>query len=228
MLNGRISDRRMTTGEASAILKDMLSDTLKEGDPLPTTHSLKATVLSWLSKDGAPLELRRIAGHRMDPSSKSVLTYSRDALLSVMVRIAKILHKIREGLFDPDSNRAEFMLAQLRNDNQEVVISQAAEASESEDDVQEVPDASEEAKTLWQHLHPNNKPPAITSLPVQEMVQHSVSGVIHFVQIDLDVQLEFLRCGRLVSSKFHKLINQDPVEWPICKVCEANWRANQT
>ena len=225
LLNGSISHRRMTTGEASAILKDMLADTLNEGDCSPTTHSLKATVLSWLSKDGAPLELRRIAGHHMDPSSRSVLTYSRDALLSVLVRINKIILKIADGSFDPDQTRAEFLLDNTFNAVNQVV-SQTELPSESEDDVEDVPDALSEAPHIWNHLRPENTPPAIRDLPVSDMIQHSVSGVIHFVQRDSNTQLDFLRCGRLVTDRYNRLVNKDPLEWPLCKVCESSYRAS--
>ena len=225
LLNGKLSDRRMTTGEASAILKDMLSDVTSEGDPLPTTHSLKATVLSWLSKDGAPLELRRIAGHHMDPSSRSVLTYSRDALLSVMVRVNKILKKIRDGSFEPDAPRAQFLLQAAEGQSEETEA-KANTSSESDEDVAEVPDALNEAPQLWNQLHPDNKPPALLNYPLEEMVQHSISGVVHFVQVDLEVQLQFLRCGRPLTDRFAKLVNKDPIEWPLCKVCEANWKAS--
>lgn len=225
LINGQISSRRMTTGEASAILKDMLADVTPENSQLPTTHSLKATILSWLSKDGAPFELRRIAGHHMDPASRSVLTYSRDALLSVLVRVNKILAKIRDGTFDPDANRAEFVLNQLEagSTSHKPNLSE----SESEDDVAEIPDALNEASDLWKHVHPDNKPPAIVDLPVAQLVQHATSGIVHIVQNDLDVPLNFLRCGRPVTDRFALAVKGDPVEWPICKVCEANWRSSQ-
>jgi hypothetical protein len=215
----------MTTGEASVVLKEMVAEVTEEGVPLPTTHSLKATVLSWLSKDGAPLELRRIAGHHMDPSSRSVLTYSRDALLSVLVRVNKIITKIRDGVFDPDQSRAQFLLNSMMDSRAEV-LPQTDLVSESDDDVEDVPEASTEATELWNHVWPENKPPAIVEFPLEQLVQHSLSGVIHFVIRDPGSQLDFLRCGRVLTKRYSRLVNRDPVEWPICKICETNYKAS--
>jgi hypothetical protein len=83
-----------------------------------------------------------------------------------------------------------------------------------------------EATVLWQHLHPDNKPPAITGYPLEDLVQRASSGIVHFVQRDLDVQLLFLRCGKPVADRYNKVIHQDPIEWPMCRVCEANWKAS--
>jgi hypothetical protein len=229
LTSGRWSDRRMTTGEASSMLNDMLTDYVSpEGNSVskPSTHSCKATVLSWLSKDGAKLELRRIAGHHMDPGSKSVLTYSRDALLSVMIRVAKIVNKIKGGTFVPDEERAEAMLRSVY-ESSKTVLPQASHVSESEDDIESIADASTEAVELWSYLNPDTMPPAIVQFPKEQVYRHAITGVIHLEQYDLTTPLGVLRCGRPLTSRYSKAVNLDPVEWPICKQCESNWNQQQ-
>eukprot|EP00435_Cladocopium_sp_Y103_P046174 s2442_g13.t1 len=71
------------------------------------THSLKATLLSWMAKCSCPEDLRRLAGYHVDPGSKSALEYSRDAQAPVLHAIEGIMMIIRENLFNPDVSRAQ-------------------------------------------------------------------------------------------------------------------------
>eukprot|EP00435_Cladocopium_sp_Y103_P021672 s5678_g5.t1 len=70
------------------------------------THSLKATLLSMMSKAGCATDLRRLAGYHIDPSSKMALEYSRDAQAPVLHALQAINMAIQNGLFDPDASRA--------------------------------------------------------------------------------------------------------------------------
>ena len=98
----------MTTSELTLFLREFLVGigvTLAPDDKT-SSHSLKCTMLSWLSKvGGISLEDRRIAGHHMDPGSRSALTYSRDELCRMMFTEEKILQRIRKGQFKPDDSR---------------------------------------------------------------------------------------------------------------------------
>ena len=71
------------------------------------SHSLKATLLSWMAKCSCDEPLRRLAGYHVDPGSKSALEYSRDAQAPVLYALEGILLIIREGLFKPDLSRAK-------------------------------------------------------------------------------------------------------------------------
>ena len=70
-------------------------------------HSLKATVLSWMSKCNCAESLRRLAGYHVDPGSKSALEYSRDGQSPVLYEIEGSILIIRAGLFRPDESRAK-------------------------------------------------------------------------------------------------------------------------
>ena len=63
---GGWTGRPLTTGEATLWLRELLilgGDTKLSASKV-STHSLKATVLSWAAKANLPLEVRRILGHQ--------------------------------------------------------------------------------------------------------------------------------------------------------------------
>ena len=103
-------DRRMTTAEGSYWLKDLLVlSGLKEPEASGfSTHSLKATLLSWAAKSATfDLQERLILGHHLDEETKMAVTYSRDAIAATMVKVYRMLETLRRGIFDPDASRAE-------------------------------------------------------------------------------------------------------------------------
>ena len=60
------------------------------------THSLKATVLSWLSKAACPSDLQRRAGYHVSASEKNPLEYERDGQAGFC-----ILYMLRIPAFRP-------------------------------------------------------------------------------------------------------------------------------
>ena len=112
-------DRRMTTGELTLYLREFVvgSGIQLLQDDRTSSHSLKCTVLSWLSKaGGVSLEDRRIAGHHLDPANRSALTYSRDELCRLMHTEERILIRIRRGVFKPDDSRVMRLAAMVKED----------------------------------------------------------------------------------------------------------------
>ena len=71
-----------------------------------TSHSLKATCLSWAAKAGLPVSTRRILGGHAQPGDVSVLEYSRDAMSAPLKALDGVLEQIRNGHFDPDKTRS--------------------------------------------------------------------------------------------------------------------------
>eukprot|EP00435_Cladocopium_sp_Y103_P068105 s236_g31.t1 len=93
--------------QATVWMREILSH-LRPGVPVKDlgTHSLKATVLSWLAKCCCSESLRRVAGYHIDPSSKSALEYSRDGQAPVLHAIEGVYIIISQGLFRPDESRS--------------------------------------------------------------------------------------------------------------------------
>ena len=71
-----------------------------------TSHSCKATVLSWAAKSGMPLGGRRLLGGHAKQGARTPLEYSRDALAGPLLRLASMYEAIRVGDFMPDSTRS--------------------------------------------------------------------------------------------------------------------------
>lgn len=103
------TSRRVTTGEGTKWLRHLLvlgGCSQAEADAV-STHSLKCTILSWMSKAGVDIALRRLMGHHSDPAMKSALTYSRDAMAAPLAEVQKVVDAINSGDFRPDDSRAE-------------------------------------------------------------------------------------------------------------------------
>jgi hypothetical protein len=73
-----------------------------------SSHSLKATCLSWCSKAGVSREHRQVLGYHVVPGTQSVLHYSRDEQAEPLRQLSAVLLNIRLGKFDPDSSRSGY------------------------------------------------------------------------------------------------------------------------
>ena len=105
---GFIHGVRMQTDEAAIHLREIL---IEWGIPIEeaalyTSHSLKATILSWCAKMGVPFKARRMLGYHAKSSEKSTLCYSRDAMAWPLRHLGKALQLIADGFFDPDTTRS--------------------------------------------------------------------------------------------------------------------------
>ena len=71
--NNKWADRPMTTSEGSQALREILAIAGEPTDGI-STHSLKATLLSWASKAHMSISDRRLLGHHVDKDEVSPLT----------------------------------------------------------------------------------------------------------------------------------------------------------
>ena len=98
----------MTANQATDIMRQLL---LRDGAVAReveayTSHSCKATVLSWMAKAGGKIADRRLLGGHAKPGEFTTLEYSRDALAGPVPAVAVVYQHIREGKFVPDSTRS--------------------------------------------------------------------------------------------------------------------------
>jgi len=95
-------------GEANSVLRGFLLRLGVQGPDARrhSTHSCKATLLSWASKHGMRGELRRLLGGHAKPKERMVLEYSRDALAPALHALTLLLADIRVGRFSPDADRS--------------------------------------------------------------------------------------------------------------------------
>ena len=95
----------MSASEATAWLRDFLHGTQGFAPEMIGSHSCKTTLLTWAGRSiqvpFTPSE-RRLLGHHLDPSMKSVLCYSRENYTTLYAKVLSMFRLIRTGDFDPD------------------------------------------------------------------------------------------------------------------------------
>ena len=211
-------DRRMTTAEGSYWLKDLLVLAgLKEPEASGfSTHSLKATLLSWAAKSATfDLQERLILGHHLDEETKMAVTYSRDAIAATMVKVYRMLETVRQGIFDPDASRAEriamatglnHLATHLPEKNEmeldlgERLQKEMERADQCETDVDE-----DGAEIQPVKIPEESQSGARSEFPPVESahcVVHRLSGIVHCMETSS------LLCGRRMS------LNMKPIDFP--------------
>ena len=98
-------DRYITSQELNAFLKRIFAT---GGRPIAgrkiTTHSMKATGLSWCSKPGISQEHRAILARHATSVQGAAVLYSRDLLSSALRSFVRVLESIKGQTFDPDKS----------------------------------------------------------------------------------------------------------------------------
>ena len=72
-----------------------------------SSHSGKATLLSWSAKFGLPLEIREILGRHSRAASTTAAIYSRDLQGHAIESLVKVLNSVKAGRFDPEACRSK-------------------------------------------------------------------------------------------------------------------------
>lgn len=220
--------RRMSTGELSLYLREFLVASHIEipADSRISSHSMKATFLSWLAKfGGVSLEDRRIAGHHLDPDSRSPLTYSRDELCRLMKIFEDILKAIRAGSFRPDDSRVMRLAVMIQASSgpqlQEKILDGDPQVSDSEAGDSDICPEDLEARSAGVLLGE-----ALTADQVSTVYSkmHIYSRTVHIQSAE---GARFL-CGRPITRNFDELDKAVPAsDLLVCKRCSQSYRSGQ-
>jgi hypothetical protein len=110
-LDGAFSKTKLSTSDASSWLRDLLKlgNFKAEQRDQVSSHSLKATPLSWCAKYGLNLATRQVLGYHASAANTSAAHYSRDELAAPLRAFEEVLEAIREGRFRPDQTRSGYM-----------------------------------------------------------------------------------------------------------------------
>ena len=105
--DGKFLQRSMTSGEATQYLREGLRLGGAEANSVArkSTHSMKSGVLSWAARFDILEDTRRLLGHHVHPTMKSILTYSRDALAGPLAHVWDMFQAIVAKEFDPSDSR---------------------------------------------------------------------------------------------------------------------------
>ena len=203
----------MSSSEATIWLREILvlcGFDSKAVEPY-TSHSFKATLLSWSAKRATFTDAeRRRMGHHVDPADKSMLLYSRDAYASLAVKIRLMLDDIIKKKFQPDLSRVA-RIAELLGEHA-CEPESCSEASSLNEDERNDLDPSTALQTA-----PRRRPVVPSdfgNLPIEHCLVHRLSGVVHATS-------DFLRlcCGRKVSSNYVEFETTCMDEESLCQQC---------
>ena len=77
-------------------------------EPAVSSHSLKATTLSWCARFGTSPASRSLLGRHTSCLNETFAIYSRDLVCAPVVELQGVIDSICDGTFSPDCQRSEF------------------------------------------------------------------------------------------------------------------------
>ena len=214
----------MSASEATVWLREFLEGSENFRPEMLGSHPCKTTLLTWAGRSVrvvfTPSE-RRLLGHHLDPSMKSVLCYSRESYTSLYSKVLGMFRLIRSGDYNPDQSAIDSVV-QMAEESGEVHAEPIQETegadihSDSESSVASmeslrVPEeGDDERNTQCISLFP-----AFPGVPEASMFVHRVSGLVHVAHED-----DVLICGRPTSlhfKPFSKVADREHLE--SCRQC---------
>ena len=220
------TDSPMSASEATYWLREFLGESLLPFESFRFgSHSCKSTLLTWAGRcvkiQFSPME-RRLLGHHLEPSMKSILTYSREAYTNVYSKVLMMFRSMRDGTYNPDMPAVErvVQLSDPSNDEQHAPAAddlfQGGADSDSESSVaSECGAAGEECygSGFADDAVAISLFPDFPGVPESELLVHKVSKLVHALNED-----GFLVCGRAPSLNF-KPYSQMVSERELCEGC---------
>ena len=217
-------NRPMSAAEGTLWLREILyMQGVDEDLERYSSHSLKATCLSWSAKSCTmTYEERLTQGHHVSPKHGMALLYSRDALAEILVKLARVVKAIEGRSFQPDLPRAERVAAALADDPSKYVHLPETKPDDREVEEPEMENNSEAGTDLSDAAEllvpdplcepPEVKPRVENPLKGKTWV-HVLSGVTHS-----EVTPGFLRCGRKITVNMRAMEDFE-VQSMVCQQC---------
>ena len=225
-LTGKWAGRRMTSGEGTLWLRECLAakdiEWLEDVKP-PTTHSCKATLLSWLSKAGNfTMAERQVMGHHLGRPSTSALTYGRQNFIPILVKVAVLLKRIVNDNFNPDAQPSRIVRQALLAMEEESngywsQMGMPVGVSESEDSPTTDVEDHEDLEISVGHLVVPDERRLVQLSQPENFEQHRLSGVVHLIMDD-----SRFACGRNRTANYLPAEQDFTLGVHICDQCKAS------
>ena len=191
-----------------------------------SSHSLKATVLSWMAKAGSDPHHRTILGHHSSQRG-SLEVYSRDMLSAPLRTLEDVLRQIRIGALHPDLTRSGHVQEPSKRDCREEPPEHAASNEEEEEDSSSSGSSSSSANSSsessdednaqhWTQLGSQDPNAVASAWGDHVMYQHTQSKVVH---IEADSELQLFKCGMKATSEHRHIQATAFLESRKCKRC---------
>ena len=221
---GRWSTRRMSSGEGALWLRECLAaqdiDVL-DTPKLPTSHSCKTTILSWMAKSGNfSVPDRQVMGHHLDRPSTSALTYGRQNFIPILVRIAALIKRIKDGNFIPDAKSSKMVTMAIEQMEQESNVHRYhAEGPldvASDDSASDVDD-NEDLEIAISQVVPGDERRCVSVRHHEKFEQHRLSGTVHLIADAMK-----FACGRVRSMNYLPAEHESTLGVQICEQCKSS------
>ena len=212
-----------------------------------SSHSLKATCLSWASKHGMDPSDKSILGRHSDSVAGSSAIYSRDLVVRSIMKLQDIIWDIFHGRFVPDSSRRGYFaepseqqpvapadgFVQVKEEKGEKQVENVVASSDEEHPRDEVEDGdssssdsscSSSSESVQQ---PVERPLKIVKasygiLPnAGKAFRHNVSKIVHFCSkatLEDDWTFKTFSCGRSLG-KMHQEAGRFDLS-NMCRLCK--------
>ena len=232
--HGVATERPVESSECSAWLRKLLKfDKDKSFDRRLSSHSMKATFLSFAAKRGISVQDRLQLGYHSSKLQMG-LVYSRDGAAASLLILEKLIQEICEGKFKPDSTRSgrilgdpemsenlpEIPAATPKEEN--AAGSELVEDLVSDEDLQNA-DCSSSSSTSSSQDESNEEsaserrmPEAVVQIEGFEMWQHTKSMMLHSASIG---QTRVFVCGRRIGALHTKVRVASRHDSPTCLRC---------
>ena len=239
--------RGITSAEVTRFLRLMLEDEASiQKDTRVSSHSLKATVLSWCSKACMEASDRAVLGRHTSAYGESSAVYARDLAIGAVSRLQEVLKKIHGGELCPDAARSGYFPLQAQTCEVELplereVVKVEDEQTEEEQaiaapDKEQVPDeeqfdgSSDSSESMEgsdsgdEVVEPT--PKCFRHFAVGPLsgrfVMHDVSKLVHYADPSfVDGRgARMISCGRSLNQNYKYITQFDSVD--VCKRCKSN------
>ena len=226
---GGLCQRGIASTEITKFLRLCFEDG-KEVSPLESrvsSHSLKATMLSWGGKYGLSPADQATLGRHSSVWSESSAIYSRDASIRAVRRLQEIILAIARQEFNPDAPRSAYF--KDAKTTEVATVGQTGESAvwikDESDDGGSISDGSasdEDESEVDEPPPPKCIRVNLAQLETSHFWKHRQSKVVHYCEsftvAKADAGVVF-GCGRAVNSNFHGTKEFDST-W-MCKMCKA-------
>ena len=226
---GKWSQRSVTSDEASKWLVELLKPLGGDVEEI-SSHSLKATTLSWLAKAGCDPHHRTILGHHSSGKG-SLEVYSRDMLSAPLRTLEDMLRQIRIGALHPDLTRSGHIQQPSRPDCKDTPASaetiaepnpngadkdEASSSSSSSSTSDSSSEDDEEYERQWLALGDEDPNVHHASWGDFNMYQHDASKIVH---VEADSETCTFKCGMKATSEHHLIMSTAFLDIRKCKRC---------
>ena len=223
LINGKWDKAPISTTQGSKWLRELLllAGSTPEQVKGISTHSLKATTLSWASKYGLPLQDRTLLGYHVIEGASSTLHYSRDALSGPLRSLQKVMQAIRDGEFIPDETRSGYFKLARKTvadpDNGDSSSSSSSQASDSDTEV-----LSDEERVATTNTTIANLPNVNKRRKLDKMQDHHCLYIhkrwrtLHLAD---DNVCPKMICGRVKSAAYQLVAREQEFPYVRCKDC---------